>query len=739
MKGIHDWVPWFRALSARIVEVGEQGLIDRARRVEWGAKEPALWKFGADNIDPLSFVYFLSSKNGNYAVFESVHHIFEIETPLMDKEMPEAWVFPTAIGIKALFFGKGNADPDPGLYWRLFRQAQPDKPGLRAETLHDALDVPGVGVAMLTQALCLANAHAFLPVDKFSLALSGALPEVANFEKKPKADFSASDYESFMQAARDLFPECHLYEIGRFLYEHGSFTDDDGNARPLVSEKSRFFQVSTNVRGDFDDEWDAFDQENAVWTGGPGSKRKYPLESPKSGDIILVRFRQDWGKGIGVVQRNDFRDHGGFSYDRRIHVFWINKATTKFDLKAPRSAGFSKTTGTDLSVLATFRHSKNYDPSFELLDALHVPMPAPVPKPRPDPDRQVNEVTDYPLNQILYGPPGTGKTWSTVSRAMAIVEGVREDEVEKEDRDAVKSRFDALQDAGQITMATFHQNYAYEDFVEGIRPVLGVDGSGQVAYELRSGVLRNIADEASKQYHAGEAKKFVLIIDEINRGNIARIFGELITLVEESRRLGREDATTATLPYSGENFGVPENLYIVGTMNTADRSIALLDTALRRRFKFVEVMPKPSLIDRVVEGVNLRNLLEAMNGRIRFLLDREHQVGHTYFLDVGDLEGLKSTFQKQILPLLQEYFYDDWRKIDAVLGWNGFVKTVKCPGELKGKDLVDDDRDAYDVLSFDDSEWEKVEAYRKIYTGKADLAAVATEADQPKGKTEVEE
>lgn len=180
-----------------------------------------------------------------------------------------------------------------------------------------------------------------------------------------------------------------------------------------------------------------------------------------------------------------------------------------------------------------------------------------------------------------------------------------------------------------------------------------------------------------------KAEPFILIIDEINRGNIAQIFGELITLIEEDKRLGRPEALEATLPYSKDKFGVPPNLYIIGTMNTADRSVEALDTALRRRFSFLEMQPKPDLIATagklvenggVVAGVSLPHLLTTINKRIEKLLDKDHLIGHSYLMEVDSLPALKSAFQNKIIPLLQEYFYGDFGKIGLVLG-TGFFET----------------------------------------------------------------
>ena len=213
--------------------------------------------------------------------------------------------------------------------------------------------------------------------------------------------------------------------------------------------------------------------------------------------------------------------------------------------------------------------------------------------------------------------------------------------------------------------------------------------------------------------------KFVLIVDEINRGNIAKIFGELITLIEDSKRFGAEDEASVTLPYSKETFSIPSNVYIIGTMNTADRSIALLDTALRRRFDFREMMPdiKHKDISTNVSGIDLKKLLKIMNQRIAVLLDREHQIGHTYFLKVKECEKLKIIFQKKIIPLLQEYFYDNWEKIDLVLNRNGFVVEVKSDKlfEDNNDDLFDSGKKIYNLLDSNSKVWEKEDNYISIY------------------------
>lgn len=244
-----------------------------------------------------------------------------------------------------------------------------------------------------------------------------------------------------------------------------------------------------------------------------------------------------------------------------------------------------------------------------------------------------------------------------------------------------------------LRFVTFHQSFAYEEFVEGLKPVTE---DGQVKYEIVDGIFKEICRCAQND----PDHKYLLVIDEINRANIAKVFGELITLIEDDKRLEQEHEITVQLPYSKETFGVPENLLILGTMNTADRSIALLDIALRRRFTFVEQMPNPALLE-TVEGVDLGVLLDQLNRRITVLLGRDYQIGHSYLMGIDSLEALHFAWYRKIMPLLQEYFYNDWERLQAVVG-SHFVKIAEVDEttRLKLGDFYDEDGQ-YEIKVYD--------------------------------------
>ena len=261
--------------------------------------------------------------------------------------------------------------------------------------------------------------------------------------------------------------------------------------------------------------------------------------------------------------------------------------------------------------------------------------------------KPLHEAFAHTKNVILYGPPGTGKTYI----AQQFIEEFLDN------RGETKSYYEFV---------TFHQSYGYEDFIEGLKPIVE---NNQVLYNIEAGVFKEFCNKARDD--KDENSKYLFVIDEINRGNIAKIFGELITLIEDDKR----NKIPTKLPYSKEDFTVPSNVYILGTMNTADRSIALLDIALRRRFAFLELMPDSSLLNYEIDGLNLGDLLTKLNNKVTDLLDREHQIGHSYFIGVMQENGIESAKNKlhfvwytKVIPLLQEYFYNDWTQLEKILG-----------------------------------------------------------------------
>ncbi|EAL8378130.1 AAA family ATPase [Campylobacter jejuni] len=314
-------------------------------------------------------------------------------------------------------------------------------------------------------------------------------------------------------------------------------------------------------------------------------------------------------------------------------------------------------------------------------------------------------------------------------------------------------------------MSKNHKDYPVSiDNIEKLYKTSNIDEIYNSAYV--KAILNYLKSQGLKDYKEKDEKinlPYIIIIDEINRGNVSKIFGELITLIEPSKRLGNEEALELTLPYSGEKFGVPKNVYIIGTMNTADRSITSLDTALRRRFEFVEMMPNSDLLNNVfickdVENPNededylgddvktegyaeiLQNILISINKRIEFLLDREKTIGHAFFMSeavkfnknnwikpdeyeedwyVLSISKLKKVFQNKIIPLLQEYFYNDYALINAVLNDNGMIfedkKDDKYLQKIKNLDSVNSERSIYNIASFDDKIWDKIEIYQAIY------------------------
>ena len=291
-------------------------------------------------------------------------------------------------------------------------------------------------------------------------------------------------------------------------------------------------------------------------------------------------------------------------------------------------------------------------------------------------NKRTNKI--HPLNMILYGAPGTGKTYSTVEYALAILSGEKVDLSRKSEveREALMSKYNNLLNEGKIVFTTFHQNYGYEDFIQGLRPDTKSD---TMKFRNVDGVFKKIVNDAIYD----NDNNYIIIIDEINRANISKVFGELITLIEDDKRWGETNQMCVTLP-SGDIFAIPNNLYILGTMNSSDKSISLIDSALRRRFDFVEQRPDSSLID----DLTLRKVFESINKKlVGDLESTDLLIGHSYFMN-KTFEDLPDILNRNVIPLLYEYYYDVRSKV---------AKTIQ--EAIKDSDIVIVDDDTFGRLS----------------------------------------
>ena len=383
--------------------------------------------------------------------------------------------------------------------------------------------------------------------------------------------------------------------------------------------------------------------------GGDGSKKNDTTANDEFanvtqvGDVVIVKKGLYELLGYGVVTSDYIYDATREEYKHVRKVKW--------ELKGNWNVGFQMVTKTLTDITPYETEDPNYNWYYERLIGIM----------KGENGTDIDIKTTHPLNTIFYGPPGTGKTYNTVLRAAEIVEG-RKIETYDEALQIFKEKLH-----NEIEFITFHQNYSYEDFIQGLRPDIG--NEKELTFEKKDGVFKVIADRALKNHLNADDKKevkknYVIIIDEINRANISRVFGELITLIEPDKRSHGEIPLATKLP-SGDTFMVPSNLYIIGTMNTADKSIALLDIALRRRFVFEAMYPKYT-----VDGLTIHDeaILRSLNESI--IADKGHdfQIGHSFFMTSReDAYDLEKRMNRRVIPLLLEYFMNDGKAVSQIV------------------------------------------------------------------------
>ena len=442
-------------------------------------KVQPLLDYGDENIDPFSFFYSLAQRSQDLKsrerIYPSIEKAFKMKRQL-PVESDDAFVFPMPpYNALVLFHNDGQGNPQ--LLWSLFRRAVRGLGSVKAGDFDGALDIGNVGIAKLTQVLFLINPAAFLPYDDTTRSLGIHDLQIA---------VNWTQYQEELQRFRNAFPGCAFYEINLFSHLWKKYWKN--------REDRKKFHVSTNTYNDGRDFWKDTDPEldfepnHWVFTGGAGpNHRPYPLCDPQSGDVMLVRNGISQGRGIGIVYRNDHRDQNHFDESRRIHVVWVNK-------KLGELAGATEQLALNYAgnrTLDAFRQASAYKETFALLGLSEEPMA----------NQGTPQIPDvkHPLNQILYGPPGTGKTYHAVACALAIVDGVSV----RERGEGDVERFHELRECGQVTMATFHQSYAYEDFIEGIRPVLDDEVSGQIRYKMCDGIFKQIVKVADEERRKG--------------------------------------------------------------------------------------------------------------------------------------------------------------------------------------------------------------------------------------------
>lgn len=633
----YDWIPFFKAICQKIIDHSldvsnrDNWLLERAHEIF----KPTDGILQFETTDPFSFIYALAQRNTRYQkedIFRKTQRTFDIGI-----DIPTDTVFPTPTpNTKSLFFNRGKYENKNNeligndYLWNLFVQVFKGVEINENDFTH-VLSLKNVGFTKLSQAMFLVNPTLYIPFDKQMNSLP--MPELGELTKlvSEVERKGISPYLAVIDKLKNSFKGCELYEINLLNVLINSPYDD------YLKLSNQYCQISSNIDGQQgNDYFDSFVKDNAVYTGGSGEHRRkeYPLTKYNRGDVVLVRRGTRRLGGIAIILKNEYI-YDGFTEDAKLNVVWLIKDERRIESTAlGQWDGFSHATEATIS-----KFKECYPETFTLLNNI-----------RNKQQVMINHSHIKFKNLILQGPPGTGKT----RLAKQIAEWLTDDNGQKDFSliEAIESNYfqkePDIEDNAKVKIIQFHPSYTYDDFVRGIK--VNVQGD-RISYDVENKVLATIAEEASLPENTQKA--YVLIIDEINRANLNSVLGELIYALEY-----RGKSVTSIYKYGESNeIMLPHNLYIIGTMNTADRSVSHLDYAIRRRFTFIPVVANPDAIENLKAKSLFNAVQELIKNHISPEFQLEHiQIGHSYFL-VGE-KDLEIKLKYEIKPLLQEYISD---------------------------------------------------------------------------------
>lgn len=633
----YSWVPFFKAICTEIAALSKDAT---TRDYEMYLKSKDTFQqdhaiLQVQFADPFSYIYALAQRSTKYQrtdTFTKAKNAFKISI-----DLPTDYIFPTPTpNTLSLFYAKGNYITKDStaigstVIWDLFDEVFHNKE-VTPDNFRKVLSLKNVGVTKLTQVLFLINPEKYIPFDTQMNSLP--IPELANL-RDSVSQIEANGFPAYKNAIDSLhkaFPGCNMYEINLL---NVLLNEADENQ---LRVSNKYCQVSSWAEGQQaeTDYFNDFVEQNGVWTGGATSesgKTEYPLLDFQKGDIVLVRKGTKNLGGVGIIIENGY-EPDGWDEDSMIKIVWLAKKTGWTEDALGQRVGFARATEKTINA---FR--ENYPEAFAFIQSVQQKQRV-----------MVNHSLQQYKNLIFQGPPGTGKTRLAKQVALWLVSAVPKDKtlIQAIDENSFTQEPD-IEGIPEIELIQFHPSYSYEDFVRGI--VTETTGD-KVHYKVENKVLAKIAAEAAKPEN--QQKAFVLIIDEINRANLPSVLGELIYALEY------RDKEVSTMYTFGETnkITLPHNLYIIGTMNTADRSVGHIDYAIRRRFSFVPVPPNEEAITHPKAKELFKKVQQLFTDYTAPDFNKaDVAIGHSYFL-CSDAE-IAMKLKYDIKPILTEYVND---------------------------------------------------------------------------------